>query len=58
MYKVSIPVLELALKNQKQYKLELEKEIARCYPPSSTLYKKQLRGVKKSISQLKEILGK
>lgn len=57
MYKVSIPVLKLALKNQEHYKIELELNIYATYDPSSTIYKKELARVKKSIKELKFILG-
>ena len=54
MYKVSIPVLELALKNQ-------EREFSWLKEQDDTSWnkrKKRLASLKKSIKQLKEILGK
>ena len=58
MYKVSIPVLELALKNQENYRLEVQMFMKTTFTPTSTIYKRELNRVEKSIAQLKDILGK
>lgn len=54
MYKVSIPVLELALKNQKKER----DRIAHSTRGITSDIKRSIASLDKSIKELKEILGK